>query len=244
MIIRKNQKLQNVIKILYKITFKPDYKRLGISGLTPDMKSLLFRRVAGDITSVTPKKTKVKLNNCLVDVKDFQQYVSMYIGNKSVKPRVYEQMGDRWEYCVTANLVEEFAHISFVNGIYTNKGGRHVEYLMNQIVKKLLMYIKKKEKVDVKASTIKEQIMIFVNSVIENPSFDSQTKDYMNTPVAKFGSTCDISDKFVEKVAQLGLMDMAISLDRNKRYKINKKTDGSKTNHTWYTKTNRCEFCR
>ena len=211
-----------------KITFKPDYKRLGISGLTPDMKSLLFRRVY-DIAAVTPKKTKVKLNNCLVDVKDFQQYVSMYIGNKSVKPRVYEQMGDRWEYCVTITPVEEFAHISFVNGIYTNKGGRHVEYLMNQIVKKLLMYIKKKKKVDVKASTIKEQIMIFVNSVIENPSFDSQTKDYMNTPVAKFGSTCEVSDKFIEKVAGLGLMDMAISLTEIKDTKINKKTDGSKT---------------
>ena len=71
--------------------------------------------------------------------------------------------------------------------------------------------------------------MIFVNSVIENPSFDSQTKDYMNTPVAKFGSSCEVSDKFIEKVAGLGLMDMAISLTEIKDTKSNKKTDGSKT---------------
>ena len=153
----------------------------------------------------------------------------MYIGSKSEKPRVYEQMGDRWEYCVCLSPLEEFTQVSFVNGIYTTKGGRHVEYLMNQLVKKLVLYIKKKKKVEVKASTIKEQIMIFVNAVVENPSFDSQTKDYMNTPVAKFGSTCDISDKFVEKVAQLGLMDMAISLTELKDTKSNKKTDGTKT---------------
>ena len=211
-----------------KIVFKPDYKRLGIPGLSDEMKALFYRRVY-DIAAVTPKKIKVKINDSLVDVKDFQQYVSMYIGSKSDKPRVYEQMNDRWEYCVTISPLEEFAHVSFVNGIYTTKGGRHVEYLINQIIKKLVAYIKKKKKVEVKASTIKEQIMIFVNSVIENPSFDSQTKDYMNTPVAKFGSTCEVSDKFIEKVAGLGLMDMAISLTEIKDTKSNKKTDGSKT---------------
>ena len=211
-----------------KIVFKPDYKRLGIPGLSDEMKALFCRRVY-DIAAVTPKKIKVKINDTLVDVKDFQQYVSMYIGSKTDKPRVYEQMSDRWEYCVTISPLEEFAHVSFVNGIYTTKGGRHVEYLINQIIKKLVAYIKKKKKVEVKASTIKEQIMIFVNSVIENPSFDSQTKDYMNTPVAKFGSSCEVSDKFIEKVAGLGLMDMAISLTEIKDTKINKKTDGSKT---------------
>jgi DNA topoisomerase II len=211
-----------------KIVFKPDYKRLGIPGLSDEMKALFYRRVY-DIAAITPKKIKVNINETLVDVKDFQQYVSMYIGNKTEKPRVYEQMGDRWEYSVTLTPVEEFTHVSFVNGIYTTKGGRHVEYLMNQIIKKLVAYIKKKKKIEVKASTIKEQIMIFVNSVIENPSFDSQTKDYMNTPVAKFGSSCEVSDKFIEKVAGLGLMDMAISLTEIKDTKSNKKTDGSKT---------------
>ena len=34
--------------------------------------------------------------------------------------------------------------------------------------------------------------MIFLRCDIENPAFDSQTKDYMNTPVAKFGSTCTV----------------------------------------------------
>ena len=38
--------------------------------------------------------------------------------------------------------------MSFVNGIYTSKGGRHVEYIVNQIVAKLTKYIETKKKVD------------------------------------------------------------------------------------------------
>ena len=82
--------------------------------------------------------------------------------------------------------------MSFVNGIYTSKGGKHVEYIMNQITSKLIKYIKDKKKVDVKPSTIKEQIMLFLRCDIENPNYDSQTKDFMNTPIPKFGSSCQI----------------------------------------------------
>ena len=71
-----------------KITFKPDYKRLGIPGLTTDMKALFYRRIH-DIAAITPKKIKVKMNDSLVDIKDFQQYVSLYIGPKTDTPRVF-----------------------------------------------------------------------------------------------------------------------------------------------------------
>ena len=45
-----------------KVIFKPDYRRFGIQGLTPDMVSLLKKRVY-DISAITPKNVKVKFNN-------------------------------------------------------------------------------------------------------------------------------------------------------------------------------------
>ena len=54
--------------------------------------------------------------------------------------------------------------------------------------------------------------------------FDSQTKDYMNTPVSKFGSKCEVSDKFIEKIAKLGVMDAACALTEIKETKAAKKT--------------------
>ena len=61
-----------------------------------------------------------------------------------------------------------------------------------------------KKKIKVNASAIKEQLILFVRCDIENPAFDSQTKDYMNTPSSKFGSTCTVSDNFIEKIAKMG----------------------------------------
>jgi DNA topoisomerase-2 len=100
---------------------------------------------------------------------------------------------------------------------------------MGQITRKLCDYIEKKKKIKVNPSAIKEQIILFLRCDVENPSFDSQTKDNMNTPSNKFGSTCSVSDTFIEKVAKMGVMDMACSLTEAKETKNAKKTDGSKT---------------
>ena len=160
-----------------KITFKPDYKRLKMTGgLTPDMINLFKRRVY-DIAAVTDKTIKVKYNGELIPVKHFQQYVDLYIGDKTETTRIYEEANERWEYVVCLAPKEEFTQVSFVNGIYTGKGGKHVDYLLNQIIRKLTAFIKQKKKVDVKPNTIKEQLMLFVRCDIENPTFESQTKD-------------------------------------------------------------------
>ena len=212
-----------------KITFKPDFARLCISGLTSDMVSLLKKRVY-DIGAVTDKNIKVKYNDSLVPVKNFEQYISMYIGDKSTAQRVYEDSPEgRWEYAVALTPADEFVQVSFVNGIHTSKGGKHVEYILNQIVRKLVDFIEKKKKTKVNPNTIKEQLILFLRCDIENPAFDSQTKDYMNTPSSKFGSKCEVSDKFIEKVAKMGVMDTALQLTEVKETKAAKKSDGTKS---------------
>ncbi len=212
-----------------KITFKPDYTRLGISGLSPDLVSLFKKRVY-DVAAVTDKSVKVKYNSQIIPVKNFQQYIDMYIGPKDSAPRVYEgDSEERWEYAVALSPSHEFSQVSFVNGIHTAKGGKHVEYILGQITRKLVAFIEKKKKIAVNANSIKEQLILFLRCDIENPAFDSQTKDFMNTPSAKFGSTCTVSDKFIEKVAKMGVMDAACAITEVKENKAAKKTDGAKT---------------
>ena len=211
-----------------KIVFKPDYQRLGINGLSSELIALLKKRVY-DISAVTDKTLKVKYNSQLVPVKNFEQYISLYIGDKTETPRVYESVNDRWEYAVALTPTNEFIQVSFVNGIHTAKGGKHVEYILNQITRKLVEFIEKKKKVKVNPNAIKEQLILFVRCDIENPAFDSQTKDFMNTPSSKFGSKCDVSDKFIEKVAKMGVMDAACAITEVKENKAAKKTDGVKS---------------
>ena len=209
-----------------RITFKPDYTRLGIAGMTPDMINLFKRRIY-DIAAVTSKTVKVKCNSQLIPVKTFQQYVDMYLEDGAKK--VYEAANDRWEYAVSLSPNHEFSQVSFVNGIYTSKGGKHVDYIVGQITRKLVALIEKKKKVTVNASAIKEQLIVFIRCDIINPAFDSQTKDYMNTPSSKFGSTCSVDDKTIDKISKLGIIDIACAISQIKDTKAAKKTDGTKT---------------
>ena len=213
-----------------KVSFRPDYARFGLenSTLTADMRALFEKRVY-DIAAITDKSVKVRYNGTQVAVKHFQQYIDLYIGAKGDTKRIYESPDPRWEYVVSLSSSGEFQHVSFVNGIYTQKGGKHVEYIVNQIVRKLTEYIKNKKKIDVKATTIKEQLALFMRCDIENPSFSSQSKDELGTSSTAFGSTCKVSDDFIEKLAKMGVMDAACELTAVKESKAAKKTDGSKT---------------
>ena len=211
-----------------RVSFRPDYARLGLQGLSPDMLALFKKRIY-DVSAVTDKSVKVKLNGQLVPCKNLEQYIDLYVGSKVDTKRVYESTDARWEYAICLAPKDEFQQVSFVNGVYTSKGGKHVEYIMNQVIRKLCAYIKLKKKVDVKPNTIKEQLMLFLRCDIENPSFNSQTKDELGTASAKFGSSCNVSDGFIEKIAKMGVMNAACALTQVKEDKAAKKTDGSKS---------------
>jgi DNA topoisomerase-2 len=83
------------------------------------------------------------------------------------------------------------------------QGGSHVTYIVDQVVSKLLEAAKKKNKggMDLKPLHVKSHVWVFVNCLIENPSFDSQTKENMTLKVKSFGSTCSLSDKFIKAVS-------------------------------------------
>lgn len=121
------------------ISFTPDYAKLGISGL--DVPTLaVFEKRMMDIAAITNKKVKVSFNGKVLECQTFPKYVEMYIHDA---PRAFESC-ERWEVC--ASFTDEAHHVSFVNGIYTQKGGRHVDHVMNQIIRKLTAYILQKKR--------------------------------------------------------------------------------------------------
>ena len=64
--------------------------------------------------------------------------------------------------------------------------------------------IKKNKDVKVNPSFVKENLTFFINSVIENPAFSSQTKDTLTTKANKLGSNYNPSDTFLKKIAKWG----------------------------------------
>ena len=211
-------------KAYTKVTFRPDWVRFG-SEFDEPMAAWLQRRVY-DLAAVTDKKIKVYHNDVLVPVRSFQEYVDMYLGDKTA----IHEASDRWAYTVAVVDTNEFKQVSFVNGIHTMKGGKHVDYIMNQITTKLSEYIQKKKKLTepVRPALIRSHLFLFLDACIENPTFDSQTKETLTTLPGKFGSKCEVSEKFIEKLARTGLMETVADALKSKDVANAAKTDGRK----------------
>ena len=208
------------------ITFTPDYERFGIKGLTDDIYKLFHRRVI-DACATTSKEVSVSFNGEKLTIKDFEKYCELFLDKKE-QPVVYEACGQRWEVVASISKTGSFEYLSFVNGINTIKGGKHIEYITNMITKNLVDMTLAKKKKAVKSQHIKDNLFVFVKALIVNPSFDSQSKETLTTPVAKFGSKCDLSDKFFDKLYKSGIVDKALSITEFYDKKKLVKTDGKK----------------
>ena len=161
-----------------KITYYPDFERFGHKELKPDMVRLITKRTY-DAAAVTDPSVSIFLNEVKLDFKSFEKYTDLYLGDKAEVPRIYQEFSSRWALCVAVNPNQQFEQVSFVNGITTHQGGKHVEYITNQICKKLAEYIEKKKKIKVKPAHIKENIFVFLRSTIDDPSFNSQIKEFL-----------------------------------------------------------------
>lgn len=209
-----------------KITYTPDYKRFKSDGITDDMIKIMKKR-AYDLTCCTDNSVVVYFNDEKLESKNFEKYIDLFLGPKKDYFRVYEN-SERWEIGVAMTPNHNFEQVSFVNGISTSKGGKHVDYIVSQITKKLSVLIAKKHKIDVKQNFIKDNIIVFIKCIIDNPSFDSQTKECMTTNRAKFGSTFEISDKFIDNLSKSGIVEKSMELSSLKEMKSLKKNDGRK----------------
>ncbi|KAG8724984.1 DNA topoisomerase 2 [Ceratobasidium sp. 395] len=217
-----------------KVSFKPDFKRFGMDGIDEDTAALLRRRVY-DMAG-TVKNVKVFLNGERIKVKNFKQYVELYVNSArgdgeeaGPKPTIiFEEISPRWEVAFTLSE-GSFQHISFANSIATTKGGTHVNMIAEQISKNLIAGIEKKNKnAKVKPQAIKNHMWVFVNALIENPAFNSQTKEWLTLPSSKFGSRPHVSEDFMKKVAKSGIIDNVLNWAKFKADQENKKTDGTK----------------
>jgi len=215
-----------------KITFIPDFAKFKLKELNQkgyDTVEVLKKRVF-DISAITPKTVSVHLNGEKIKCKDFAEYTSYYIGSKTDAPRVYyEEPNGRWQICIALSQKDSFQHVSFVNGLSTIDGGSHVDHVILPIIKRCTEEIQAKHKnITVKPQYVKDSLFVFINSIIENPTFSSQTKDKHTTRVSEFGSKFSLTDDFTKKILKLGFVDSLLAIAEAKEKKSLSKTDGKK----------------
>ncbi|KAG8994735.1 DNA topoisomerase 2 [Tulasnella sp. JGI-2019a] len=223
------------------ISFKPDLPRFGMQSMDPDTVALLKKRVY-DMAG-TVKGVKVVLNGERLKVKDFKTYCEMYLKSASEeaadnaggaavekKTLMFEEISNRWEVGFSLSDSGNFQQVSFANSIATIKGGTHVKCIQDQFTKAILAVIEKKNKgAKVKPAQIANHMWLFVRCLIENPTFDSQTKETLTLQQSKFGGKKPVlSEEFLKKVVKSPIVDNILNWARFKAGAELGKTDGKK----------------
>ena len=123
-----------------------------MEGYSEKMYQLIERRLY-DIAGVTDKSVNVYYNGTLIKQKTFDKYIKLYLNPE--EKLIYEDIHERWSLGIALSSNDKFEQVSFVNGIATPKGGKHVDCITKQIVQMLTTHIEKKEKTKVKDNYIR-----------------------------------------------------------------------------------------
>ena len=202
--------IENTKKTPYtSIKFLPDY--YGEFGYGKDTMTIaeihstlidVFRmrtyRLAAYIGWHSTKKCKVYFNDVLVPVSNMCDLAKiMFPGepilSMEIKPDNDEFCNYPWE--IHAVITESDAksgsgkthnQISNVNGVATIRGGKHVDYIMDQIVghiKEKLTKELKTEKISFQPSYVSSNIVLFLNTKIPGVGWTGQRKDEATIPL-------------------------------------------------------------
>lgn len=188
-------KVTKSIQHYTRITYTPELSRFGMTEIDDDAIKMMEKRVY-EIAGCNPN-LNVYFNGKKIQINSFKDYCNMYL--QEGEELLYVE-NDNWQIGLAVSPNGNFSHVSYVNSVYTYDGGTHCDYIMNQIIPTLRERIGKKYKTDILPGQIKNQMFLFVNSIVYNPMFDSQSKTKLITESKNFGTEIKLTDKFINSV--------------------------------------------
>lgn len=209
-----------------RITYFPDWEKLGTT-FSEDNMAMLMKRVA-DVAGLNTH-LKVYWNGDRIPTRAFKDYIEMYV--PAGEDYAYDET-EHWKVGV-ASSEDGFQHISFVNGTHTKTGGTHILYAGMQIWERIREHIKKKHKVDIKPSELRQHMTLFIDCSIVNPRYSSQTKEDLITEVKDYKTSWAVPDKMINKIVKSNIIQNILDWAAAKQHqeemkelrKLNKETD-------------------
>lgn len=209
------------------ISYIADFTRFGMKRIDKASIQMIEKRLY-DIAACNPK-LKIWLNGDVISFKSFKEYSELY-----TTPVFYEQ-SENWQIGI-GHSTSGFKAVSFVNSVETKDGGTHVNNITWQITQYLRDKIKRKHRVDVKPSELKQHLYLFINCTVINPAFSSQTKEKLITEPKDFGSTHELSERTLKQVLNSEIIQSVLDWiekkkaadERAKLRKLNKGLDKKK----------------
>jgi DNA topoisomerase II len=224
-----------------KISWMPDFERFGVEGYddTHVRKMHMLAYQAAMITGAT-----IYFNDEKIVVKSLEHYVKLIhpehnmIGLKSTDSQVVIVENDLFED------EDKFEHVSFVNGIATTDGGVHVEEWSEAVFKDLLVMVndtlaKASDKLKLKITDLKSSFKLYINCMLINPTFESQTKLKLSSPKPTVKS---LDKTVLKKVLEWPFMERMKMRVEQKQTTLLKSTDGKRNSHKSIPKLDDANF--
>ncbi|KAK0637201.1 DNA topoisomerase [Bombardia bombarda] len=248
---QKNMSLVSVPKIsankaadFTKVTWTADYERFKMpDGIDDDLEAVLFRRVYDIAATCLGLKVYLNGQHIKLNWKSYCEMFAQAIAIDRGDPPVMEgelpppakietevQMisGRPWQIGFTVSD-GSFQTMAFCNNIHNPLGGTHVNYIADQVIAAIGAEITKKKKGHaLNKANMKNHCFLFLSCLIENPSFTSQSKEYLTSKVSSFGTKCTLTDKFIKQIRQSEAINRILNFADRKADKLLAKADGGK----------------
>lgn len=178
-------------KNMLKITFKPDYEKLGYSeGMCDDDIYSIVKKSIYDMSMITRKT--ISFNDDEINVKDLYEYMEYYFDDMDdikFKHFQFKTTTTHYSRCMVvldpnsrSNSENKPSIISFANGACTFDGGVHVNEWMEKIFQPLTEMANKKCKKEFKKTQVMKNFWVFLDARVNRPQFDSQMKTKLVSP--------------------------------------------------------------
>lgn len=184
-----------------KVSFSPDFSLIEADSVNDyDTIDLLKDRLIS--LSMCFPEIKITFNGSKVssDISNFTSYAKMF-GPKGGSQYAYSK-GD--VSFLIAGSEDGFRQNCYINGVNTRLGGSYTDYIINNVIDELIPMIKRKYKVEVNKSTIKNgfTIVMFARNFV-NPKYDSQTKERLTNTMSQvrehFNTSFSYDFKYIAK---------------------------------------------
>jgi DNA gyrase/topoisomerase IV subunit B len=181
------------------VTFYPDLEKFNISYIDELHQALIFQRLLN--LSIIYPEIKFKFNKRLLKI-DAKKFLSLF----SDSFEFIEE--DNYLIAVIPNNTFDFNFHTYVNGLWLEKGGNHINFISSKIVDELRQKLVRRYK-SIKPGDIKNKLtLIAFFRDFKNPKFDSQTKEFLTNTQKEITSFLRFNepefkkdwDRFINKI--------------------------------------------
>lgn len=181
------------------VSFTPDFSLFEVSSLDElDTIELVQDRLIS--LQMAFPEIAFSFNKKRIQIRDLKKYSEMFAEEGA---SVIIEKSENLSFFFTSSA-DGFRTNSFINGVNTRQGGTYVDHIVNNIVDEVVTLIKKKHKVEVAKSVVKNGLtfVMFARNFV-NPKFDSQTKERLTNPVGNIKEHFEVAEvhdfKYISK---------------------------------------------